>query len=101
MPQPASEPPGEFHHSPPKLVDCSSIACAACTAPVALTIPAPQIAVVHVEPVGNAFALDTRTARTWLALKPGATASISETTPDTIGAAKLVPSPMSRLSFVG
>lgn len=87
MPQPDSEPPGAFHHKPPKFTDNSSMPCAACTAACASTIPAPHVAVVQSEPEGNGLALDARTARTWLALSPGATASISEMTPDTIGAA--------------
>ena len=64
-------------------------------------MPAPQVVVVQLEPAGNGLALDARTARTWLALSAGATASISDTAPDTIGAAKLVPLPRSSESAVG
>ena len=66
-------------------------AFAASTAPSALTMPAPQFAVEQFDPAGNGFAVCSSSERTAVAVASGATESSSETTPATIGAAKLVP----------
>src|SRR5258708_4698829 len=55
-------------------------------------MPAPQVAVVQLEPAGNGMALATSAARTCAADNPGETASMSEMTPAKTGADALVPS---------
>src|SRR5690349_3597364 len=54
-------------------------------------MPAPQRAVEQSLPVGNGFAVVFRMSTIWLCVSDGATASINEIVPDTIGAARLVP----------
>src|SRR5689334_6366715 len=54
-------------------------------------MPAPQVCVLQVDVAGNGLALDTRISRTCCALRSGARLSMSDTMPDTIGAARLVP----------
>lgn len=76
-------------------------ASAARTAASAASKPGPQIAVLQLDPARNAFAVDTRIERTCAAVKFGATSSINDTTPDTIGAAKLVPPTLATVSKVG
>src|ERR1700722_17456008 len=101
-------------------VICTNMPAAASTALAAFNMPAPQVAVVHThsagvagsvklpfesgvvaaswhwvllvgEEVGNASALDSRRAMSWAGVRLAFNDSIRAATPDTIGAAKLVP----------
>ena len=101
-------------------VICTNIPAAASTALAALSMPAPQVAVVQThsagvvgsvklpfasavesaswhwvllvgEEVGNASALDSMRAMICAGVRPAFSDSIRAATPETIGAAKLVP----------
>ena len=75
----------------------TSFACtvesAAATAASAFTMPFPQLVIVHFDDGGKGFFVDWMIERTSCGESCGATPSIRLATPDTIGAAKLVPPP--------
>src|SRR4029450_9143155 len=64
-------------------------------------MPAPHVPGAQLEPAGNGLALAFRKSRTWVAVRFGATDSISATTPLTSGAEKLVPARYCALSPTG
>src|SRR5438132_13808890 len=57
----------------------------------ALRMPSPQVVYVQVLPVGNDQALYLSTSATWSGVRLGRTPNSSDATPDTCGAAMLVP----------
>ncbi len=71
------------------------------TAPAASRMPAPQTHWLQLDPTGNGLALDLRMSRSWPAVRFGATDNISDATPLTCGAAKLVPAIRTVESTVG
>src|SRR4051794_36663866 len=83
------------------MVGGAGATAAARTAAPASRMPAPQRSVVQSDVAGNGFAVATRIARTWSWVSQGATASISEIVPDTIGADTLVPPTFVMVSATG
>lgn len=61
------------------------------TAAPALTMPRPQIEVLHVLPVGKLVTVFCRIVNTWAGVNDGLSEYNSDTTPATCGAAMLVP----------
>src|SRR5437868_15312879 len=64
-------------------------------------MPAPQRCAPQLDARGKGFAVETRSARTRSAVRSGATASIKDRRPETMGAEKLVPLETVRLSPTG
>lgn len=87
-PPPPPPPP-----SPPDVVlpAVPMVVLANATAAAALTMPAPQVEVVHVEFAGNTVTVDCKMLRTWSGASWPLTDNISDTTPLTSAAEMLVP----------
>src|SRR5581483_2728544 len=84
-------PPGSACLSSPALATGGVVLVADRSAATASSIPAPQSAVVHVDPAGNGRAVARSFWRTSAAVSAGFSESISDATPETWGAAMLVP----------